>query len=345
MAENEDRTEQATDRRRQKAREKGQLARSRELVSMATMSGVLIVLYLAGASVMKNLAGLTGRLLGLQYGRDALTVMRTASVEMMLILAPFFAAAVVFALSSNVLQGGFLIKPLSFSYEKLNPLTGLKNLFSASALPGAFKSTFKFLVGAVLIYLLAKKALVVLPATMAMDLPGIQTVAFALTGKTVAYAFTAFFALAAADYGYERWKFERSIRMSKQEIRDEHRESEGDPLLKAKIKGMQREAARRRMMEAVPQATVVITNPTHIAVALRYDKNETSAPKVVAKGKGYVAEKIRELARKNGIPIVEDKPLARSLFKVKLDTFIPGELYQAVAKILAYIYKLRGAAA
>jgi flagellar biosynthetic protein FlhB len=312
---------------------------------MATMSGVLIVLYLAGASVMKNVAALTGRLLGLQYGRDSLTVMRAASVEMMLILAPFFAAAVVFALFSNVLQGGFMIKPLSFSYEKLNPLTGLKNLFSATALPKAFKSAFQFAIGAVLIYLIAKKALAVLPATMVMDLPDIQTVAFGLTGKTIAYAFTTFFVLAAADYAYERWKFERSIRMSKQEIRDEHRESEGDPLIKAKIKSMQREAARRRMMEAVPQATVVITNPTHIAVALQYRKNEASAPKVIAKGKGYVAQKIRELARRHGIPIVEDKPLARSLFKVKLDTFIPEELYKAVAKILAYIYKLRGTAA
>jgi flagellar biosynthetic protein FlhB len=181
--------------------------------------------------------------------------------------------------------------------------------------------------------------------TSAMELHDIQAVAFGLVGKTVAYAFTTYFVLALIDYLYERWKFERSLRMTKEEIREESRESEGDPLIKAKIRSMQRDMARRRMMEAVPKATVVITNPTHIAVALLYKKDQTSAPKVIAKGKGYVAERIREIARKHGVPLVEDKPLARALFKVKLDSFIPEDLYRAVAKILAYIYKLKGAAA
>jgi flagellar biosynthesis protein FlhB len=344
MAENEDRTEQATPRRRQKAREKGQLARSRELVSMSATAGILFVFYMAGTSAMKNVTGLTGRLLSLRYGKDPITVMRSASLETMLILAPFFAAAVLFSLFSSVAQGGFLLKPLAFDASKLNPLTGLKNLFSITALPGLIKSIFKFVVGIVLFIVIARKALPVLPAAMAMDLPDIQSLAFGLTSKTVAYAFTTFFVLALADYLYERWKFERSIRMSKEEIREEFRESEGDPHIKAKIKSLRKEVARRRMMEAVPKATVVITNPTHIAVALQYKKNEASAPKVIAKGKGYMAEKIRDLARKHGIPIMEDKPLARALFKVKLDSFIPGELYKAVARILAYIYKLRGAA-
>jgi len=311
---------------------------------MATTGGILFVFYMAGTSTMKNITGLTGRLLSLHYGTDPLTVMRSASLETMLILAPFFAAAVLFALFSNVAQGGFLIKPLTFNASKLNPFTGLKNLFSITALPGVIKSIFKFVVGIVLVIIIARKALPVLPTAMAMDLPDIQSLAFSLTSKTVVYTFTTFFLLALADFFYERWKFERSIRMSKVEIREEFRESEGDPHIKAKIKSLRREVARRRMMEAVPKATVVITNPTHIAVAIRYKKNEASAPKVIAKGKGYMAEKIRILARKHGIPIMEDKPLARSLFKVKLDSFIPEELYKAVARILAYIYKLRGAA-
>ncbi len=311
---------------------------------MAATAGILFVFYMAGASFMDNVTGLTRRLLGLGYGRDSLTVMRTASVEMVLILAPFFAAAIVFAVLSNVFQGGILVKPLSLELSRLSPLSGVKNLFSISALPGLFKSAFKFIVGIVLFFLIAKKALVVLPATSAMDLRDIQSVAFGLVGKTVGYAFTTFFMLAVIDYGYERWKFERSIRMSKEEIREEFRESEGDPHIKAKIKSMQKEAARRRMMAAVPKATVVITNPTHIAVALVYKKSETSAPKVVAKGKGYVAENIRALARNHGVPLVEDKPLARALYRVKLDSSIPEELYKAVAKILAYIYKLKGAA-
>ncbi len=344
MAENEDRTEPGTPRKREKAREKGQAAKSRELISLSTTAGVLFVLYMTGTSFMQNITGLTSRLLGLRYGRDSMAVMRAASVEVILILAPFFAAAVVCAVAANMLQGGVMFKPVTLEFEKLNPLTGFKNLFSVSALPGVIKSVFKFIVGVVLFYIVIKKLLVFLPMTLAMDLPDIQSVAFGLTGKAVVYAFSTFFILALADFIYERWKFERSIRMSKEEVREETRESQGDPLIKAKIKNMQREAARRRMMEAVPKATVVITNPTHLAVALQYKKDETSAPKVIAKGKGYIAEKIKELARKHGIPLVEDKPLARALFKVKLDAFIPGDLYRAVAKILAYIYKLRGAA-
>lgn len=345
MAENDDeKTELATPRRREKAREQGQVARSRELVSFATTGGVLLVLYMTGSSVMRNLTGLTERLLGLRYGRDSLAVMRTVSLEMMLILAPFFAAAFIVALFSNVLQGGLILKPLSLSFEKLNPLTGLKNIFSISALPGVIKSFAKFVVGIILFFYAVKKTLIAIPLTSAMDLATIQSVMFGLTGKVVATAFSTFFLLAVADYLYERWKFERSLKMSKEEIRQEFRESEGDPLIKSKIKSMQKEAARRRMMEAVPRATVVITNPTHIAVALEYRKNETSAPKVIAKGKGYVAERIKELARKHGIPIVEDKPLARALVKVKLDAFIPNDLYRAVARILSHIYKLRGAA-
>ena len=252
MAENNDRTEQATPRRRQKAQEKGQVARSRELGAMAATAGVLCVFYFAGTSFMNNLTGLTGRLLGLRYGRDSLTVMRAASVDMLMILIPVFSAAVVFAVFSTLMQGGIVFRPLSMELTKLNPLEGLKNLFSVGALPGVFKSIFKFILGIVLFYIMAKKALGILPTTQAMELHDIQSVAFGLIGKTVVYAFTTYFVLALIDYLYERWKFERSLRMTKEEIREESRESEGDPFIKAKIKGMQRDMARRRMMEAVP---------------------------------------------------------------------------------------------
>jgi flagellar biosynthetic protein FlhB len=345
MAETEDRTEQATPRRREKAREEGQLARSRELVAMASTGGVLLVLWMAGSSVLRNIAGLMSRLLRLDYGRDATTVLRAAGTETMLIIMPFFLSALVLGVLTSVLQGGFVMKPLAFNFGRLSPLAGMKNLFSVSAVPGMFKNLLKFVIGIGLLYSIVRGALTVLPATAAMDLPEIQGIAAGLTGKAISYAFGLYFVLAATDYGYERWKFERSIRMSKDEIKEEFRESEGDPRIKSKIKSLQREQARRRMMANVPKATVVITNPTHIAVALEYRKEDSGAPRVIAKGKGFVAEKIRELARKHGIPIVEDKPLARSLYKVKVDAFIPADLYKAVAKILAYIYKMRGAAA
>ena len=344
MAEFEDRTEQATSRRREKARDKGQIARSRELAAMASLAGTLIVFSVAGASFMRNISGLTGRLLSLQYGRDSFTVMKAASSEAFWVLAPFFAATVALGVLANVLQGGFLIKPLSLDMERLSPLKGLQQIFSVTGLVNVVKSFLKFVVGGLVFYYLIKRVIFSVSFTQAMDLGGIQEFTGSVTANAAAAAFGVFFVIALADYLYERWRFERSIRMTKEEIREEYKESEGSPQIKSRIKSLQKEMARRRMMEAVPKATVVITNPTHLAVALLYRKDETSAPKVVAKGAELIAEKIKELARKNGVPLVEDRPLARALFKVKLDSFIPEELYRTVAKVLAYIYKLKGAA-
>jgi flagellar biosynthetic protein FlhB len=150
-----------------------------------------------------------------------------------------------------------------------------------------------------------------------------------------------FMIVAFISYLLERWQYERSLRMTREEVKEEYKEVEGDPRVKSRIRTLQLEAARRRMMQEVPKATVVITNPTHIAVALKYEE-KMIAPKITAKGAGIVAEKIKEIAEAHGVPVVEDRPLARALFKHDLDTFIPEELYVAVAKILAYIYKLRG---
>lgn len=344
MPEHDERTEKATPRRQQKAREKGQIARSGEIISMAAMAGIILTFYSAGNIFIKDISVLTGKLLGLQYGRDPITVMRLTASEMMRLLAPFLGITFTLALVAGALQGGFLVKPLNFEMERLNPISGFKNIFSRQGLAGLLKSLFKFALGGVLFYYIIKKAIAVLPFTAAMDISEIQNISGKLIAKAVIYAFTTFFVLAVFDYLYQRWNFERSIRMTKEEIKEEHRETEGDPLMKARIKSLQKEMARRRMMQEVPKATVVITNPTQIAVALRYKKDEMSAPKVIAKGAGFIAVRIKEIARKYNIPIVEDKPLARAIYKLKLNSFIPEELYRAVAKILAYIYKLRGVA-
>lgn len=344
MADSEERTEQATPRRRQKAREEGQVAKSRELVSMAVVGGMLLIFYFGGSAFMRNISGLMAKLLSLQYGREPFTVMRIAAYEMFLLLMPFFVIAVLFAIASSVAQGGFLIRPLKFDIAKLNPVSGLQKMLSGSGLAELPKSLFKFVVGAVLFYYIIKKTVPELPFTMDMGIREILNVSNKLIFKAIMYAFLTFLVIAIVDYLIERWRFERSIRMSKEEIKSEHKESEGDPLIKSRIKSIQKEMARKRMMQEVPKATVVITNPTHFAVALLYKKGEASAPKLVAKGAGVVAAKIRETAIRHGVPIVEDKPLARALFKIKLDSYIPEELYKAVAKILAYIYKLKGAA-
>lgn len=344
MADFEERTEQATPRKRQKAREKGQVARSGELSSMAAIGGIVLVMYFGGKHFIHHITAVTGKFLSLQYGNDPFAVLRTASVETIVLLIPFLGAAFTLAVGTNICQGGFVIKPLELEFERINPINGIKKIFSFNGLSEFLKSLLKFLIGGCLFYYVVKESLRILPSLTSMDLHSLSKTSGHLIIKAIAYGFICFFVLSVIGYFLERWRFERSIRMTKEEIKEEFKESEGHPLIKSRIKSIQRELARKRMMQEVPKATVVITNPTHIAIALEYEDKKMSAPKVIAKGAGFIAEKIMEIARKHGVPIVEDKPLARVLYKLELNSYIPAELYRAVAKILAYIYKLRGAA-
>ncbi len=344
MADDNDkeRTEKATPRRRQKAREEGRVARSRELTAMAGMGGILLIFLFFGAFFMSRMSALTGGLLSFRYGSDPLTVVRAVSLETGATVAPFLAVAFVVSLAAALLQGGIVAKPIKVDMERLNPLNGLKRLFSAEGLGNFLKSLVEFIVGGVVVYLIIDRLLPSLPQLAAIEMRHLYGVSLRFIGQAVLSAFGAFAVMAVLDYLLERWKFERSIKMTKDDLREEYKETEGDPTVKARIKSLQREMARRRMMQEVPKATVVITNPTHLAVAILYDKAGMAAPKIIAKGAGYVAEKIRTIARAHGVPVVEDKPLARALFPLALGSFIPEQLYRAVAKILAYIYKLKG---
>lgn len=344
MAEFQEKTEKATPRRKQKAREKGQIARSRELISMASTAGMVLMFYFSGNTFMSRIEEMMRKLLGFQYGRNPEIAMKYALSEMMWILMPFLAIAFTFALFAGALQGGLVLKPLSMELERLNPLGGIKRLFSTTGLVELLKSLFKFIVGGFVMYLVLKNLMNFLPFASSLEVQEITSVTGRILLKAILIIFLIFFIFAVLDYFYQRWSFERSLRMTREEVKQEFKETEGDPIVKSRIKSIQRELARKRMMQEVPKATVVITNPTHLAVALKYVKDDMAAPLVIAKGAGYIAEKIKEIARNHRIPIIEDKPLARALYKLEIDTFIPPELYRAVAKIIAYIYKLRGAA-
>ncbi|MDA8088464.1 MAG: EscU/YscU/HrcU family type III secretion system export apparatus switch protein [Nitrospiraceae bacterium] len=341
MAEQEERTEQATPRKRQQAREKGQVARSRELGPMAATAGVIAVFYFAGPSMIYKLSTMTGKFLSLSYGTEPIAVTKQAAIGMFYILIPFLGLAFVLALGTGFAQGGLIIKPLGFEMEKLNPISGIQRLFSLNGFIELGKSLFKFMLGGAVLYAFIEKAFKVLPATQAMGMGALQKTAFSFVSKAVLDAFGIFLVIAFADYAVEKFKFERSLRMSKEEIKQEYRESEGDPVIKSRIKSLRREAARKRMMQEVPKATVVITNPTHLAVALLYDRESTPAPKIIAKGAGHIAARIKEIAAEHGVPIVEDKPVARALFKQDVNSYIPEELYKVVAKIIAYVFKLK----
>jgi flagellar biosynthetic protein FlhB len=226
--------------------------------------------------------------------------------------------------------------------NKLNPLEGFKRLFSKTAFVELVKSIFKIGIIGYVIYDYLKGNIEVVPELLNMNIESSAV----FIGNTIINigirAAAVLLILSIFDYAYQIWDYEKSIRMSKQEIRDEYKEIEGNPQIKSKIKEKQRQLALRRMMAEVPNADVIITNPTHFAVAVRYDANASDAPQVIAKGKDLIAQKIKETAKENKVPIVENKPLAQALYKsVEIGENIPSELYKAVAEVLAYVYSLR----
>jgi flagellar biosynthesis protein FlhB len=341
MAEQQDRTEKATPRRRQKAREKGQVPRSRDLVAIANMGGILLVFYYGIAPFWGRLSRVTASLLQLNYGRDPFAVFRAITVDTGFLLLPLFLVIVIVPIAINLSQGGLVFKPLEAEFKRLNPLAGLKNIYSLNGALEAGKTLLKFGAGVLLLYHFIRESLDLYPYLLELELWDLTKAVGHLVLKAFLWGFFFFLALALLDYFLQKRKFDRSLKMSQQEVKEEHKELEGNPMIKSRIRSLQREMARRRMMEEVPKAAVIITNPQHLAVALRYLEKEMNAPQVVAKGADAVAQRIKEIARHHGIPIVENKPLARVLFKLDLNTFIPPDLYKAVAKIIAHIYKMK----
>ncbi len=335
MSEFDERTEQATPRKREKAKEEGQVWRSKELISAGVMGGVLALFYISGIKTFHHLADLFRMFFTLKI-RDPYEIIRTSITETLWILVPFFSVCIIIAVTTGISQGGLVIRKL-FRLSALDPLKALQRIFSIDGLSEMIKMFIKFTIFSVLFYILLKNNLKNLVQLIDKSVTEITYSSFVLIGKAVLYCFLAYLIVGVADLFLQKWNYERSLMMTKEEIKEEYKETEGNPQVKARIKHIQREMARKRMLDAVAKAKVVVTNPTHIAVALQYD-SKMLAPKVVAKGADYLAEKIKEVARKNGVPIIEDKPLARALFKIKLDSYIPEELYRAVAQILAYIF-------
>ena len=309
---------------------------------MGVIGGTIMIFYLGGEYFFTRLAELTGGILSFRYGTEPGRVASIALLKGGLLLAPFFLVSATMAVAGSLLQGGFVIKPVKLQFEKINPVTGIKNLFSMKGVMELLKALLKVGIGCWIVYYIIKKDLEVFPTLSLMEIGGLAETSAGLVMNAVLIAFCYFLVVSVFSALIEKWQFEKGLRMTKQEIKEEHKDIDGDPLIKSRIRSIQREAARKRMMQEVEHATVVITNPTHLAVALKYEDKGMHAPKIVAKGAGIIAEKIKTIAAEHGIPIMEDKPLARSLFKLDLNTFIPEELYVAVAKILASIYKIKG---
>jgi flagellar biosynthetic protein FlhB len=348
----QDRTEPATPRKRDEARDEGKVAKSQDLNSAIVLIVGLIMLRVAGPYVMTGMSSLLrdtlANLHSHEVGPDTLSSLAVFyGSKFALICFPILAAVAAVGIATNVIQVGFRItsKSLKPDLSRLDPMKGMARLFSGRAMVEALKSTLKVTLVAYFVYMFLKKEYPVL-----IDLSGMPAAEMGgkigiLSWQLLARGCAVIFVIGVLDYMYQRISFEKSLRMTKQEVKDDYKRSEGDPQVKGKIRQRQREMARRRMIHDVARAHVVVTNPTRFAVALRYDSDEMAAPTVVAKGQRLIAQKIREVAEAHGIPIVENPPIARLIYKmVEVGQQIPEDLYQAVAEILAYVYQLSGKA-
>ncbi|VWD41675.1 flagellar biosynthesis protein FlhB [Burkholderia lata] len=344
-----DKTEAATPRRREKAREEGQVARSRELASFALLAaGFYGAWLLAGPSGGHLQAMLRGaftfdRATAFDTNR-MLSAAGSASLEGFAALLPILALTGVAALLAPMALGGWLISSKTFElkFDRLNPISGLGRIFSIQGPIQLGMSLAKTLVvggiGGIAIWRSKDELLGLATQPLGVALPDALQLVAVCCGTTVA----GMLVVAALDVPYQIWQYNKKLRMTKEEVKREHRENEGDPHVKGRIRQQQRAIARRRMMAAVPKADVVVTNPTHFAVALQYTDGEMRAPKVVAKGVNLVAARIRELAAEHNVPLLEAPPLARALYhNVELEREIPGSLYSVVAEVLAWVYQLK----
>lgn len=347
---NLERSEEATPKKRDEARKQGQFPRARELIPAATLLMLLMAMRVAGGELLERQAQVLAGFLSAagttkQFGAEDLTYYSLQAAWLLApVILPFFAAVVVIALACGFMQTGMVLaaEPIKVDISRINPLSGFGRFFSLDSLADLVKALLFILIlgwiGGKIIYgdLPAISALANVEVADLLSFTGEQA------SRLMTWTVATLGALAAADYLFQRWRTETKLRMSRQEIKEEMREQDGDPLLKSQMKSLRAKMARRRMMSEVAKADVVITNPTELAIALRYRAGEMKAPKVLGKGAGFIAAKIREVARVNGIPIVENKPLARLLYKeVEIDREIPEALYRAVAETLAYVYRLR----
>ncbi len=343
------RTEEATPKRREEARERGQVAKSRDLGSVAILGACLLYFYFgAGSFIQKLMALMKSSFTGLNPSAitpgNIESLLFSAFFKTISILIPFMLTVCAAALFVNVIQVGFRasLKTIKPDWSKIDPFKGFARLFSLTSLVEFVKSILKMSLVALVAYLTVKNEL---PDILPLVHLSVWEILFFIGGVSFRILMTTCWVLillALLDYLYQRWEFERNLKMSRQEVKDENKQSEGDPMVKARIRRLQREMAKKRMMANVPKADVIITNPTHLAVALQYDQERMIAPIVVAKGADHVAEKIREIAGGAHVPILENKPLAQVLYKmVDVNEAIPDSVYKAVAEILAYVYSLK----
>jgi flagellar biosynthetic protein FlhB len=349
----QERTEKATPRRREKAREEGRIARSPELSAAFVLLGGTAALALAGGEALgSHLRSLVVEVTQLVSTRPltasaVIGVTQSVATATLMALLPFVIGVLAVVLLVNLVQARGVVswKPVTPKLSHLSPISGIKRVFGLDAVANLVKATFKIAVLGFITYSVLAHSWPELVSLAETGAPGTLAVLRALAFKLAAVSGVSFLALAAADYGYQAYKLEKSLRMTKQEVVREHRETEGDPLIKSRIRSIALSMARKRMLQDVPQADVVVVNPTHIAVALKYDLTVALAPVVVAMGQRKLAERIKKLALDAQVPVIENRPVARALLATAtVGQPIPPALYAVVAEILAFVYRQRAGA-
>lgn len=350
FAEDDERTEDPTPRRREEARERGQFAKTAELgTALILLAGAFALYRGIGETLggMQHLLrqGLSGTLLTMDFTIGGVTALfQHLTWYVARLVLPVALAAALAGLVSQMVQVGFVFTgyPLQPKLERINPLAGLQRIFSRRALVELAKALAKVVIIGAVAYAALRGNVAMLPRLVYATPDGVAGWVGATTWRMALTTGIALLLIALLDYGYQRAEFERSLKMSRREIKEELRQSEGDPLVRRRLREQQRRWATQRMMQQVPTADVVVTNPVHIAVALRYDMHTMDAPVVVAKGTGHLAERIRQVAEEHGVVTVENVALARALYEaVDVGQAIPEKLYQAVAEVLAFVYRLR----
>lgn len=348
MAESDtgDRTEAATPKRLERARTSGSVAVSRELSTLAGLGGAVGVMMLGGSALMRDAMARLASLLAGAASVEPMDAMRAAASAALLLAGPVAAGVLAASAASVLLQTGFLLSaaPLAPDLTRISPVAGAKRLFGLSNLVEAGKSVAKLGLLAAAAWQAGRDALPGLAGAPLWQAGVLADRLMRAVLHLLLLLLGAQAVIAAADLVWVRFKHARDLKMSREEVKQEAKESDGNPQVKARLRQLRQARAKKRMMAAVPTATVVVTNPTHYAIALAYDRGRGGAPRVVAKGVDEVAARIRDLAQQHRIPLVANPPLARALFPVELDAEIPGEHFKAVAEIIAYVWRLRGRA-
>ncbi len=352
MAEQEgqEKSEDPSDKRREDSRKEGQVAFSKEASSAAILAGVGLIFYAMSALILKRseaffINSLTHLVLPDDFTVSIVSQIFRQVLDFSLpIFLPFALMAILMGILSSVFQVGFrpTIKPLQPKMNKISPLSGLKRLFSSQGLAELFKSLFKLFVLGYIGYITFEAELEALVGLSLVSTESIINYNFTVVAKVTGKIILSLVVLAVMDYFYQRWLNEQKMKMTKQEVKDEMKQSEGDPQLKSRVRQIQREMSRARMMQEVPQADAIVTNPTHFAVAIRYDRETMMAPQITAKGADFLAFRMRTVAKENNVPVLERPALARELYRdVEIGETIPDRFYKTIAEILAYVYRIR----